>query len=57
MDQPSGTDYREGQRAIGISLHALLDAADPRIFIRLCTESASDEIARRAADEKAEAGG
>lgn len=63
VDQPSGTGdplltaFREGERGVGIEFHALLDAADPRIFIRLCTESASDEIARRAAEEKAEAGG
>lgn len=47
INDRSGNDFREGQRDIGINAHALLDEADPRIFLRLASESATAEIVRR----------
>jgi len=47
INEASGSDFREGQRNVGIELHALLDEADPRLFLQLCSESAAREIERR----------
>lgn len=56
VNAPARTEYREGQRSIGMRLHGLMDDADPNIYIRLCTERASAEVKRRMA-EAAQASG